>query len=102
MGLCNDAVGSANYIVLHHRTNGQILIGNDMRGSCHGPVLGTILACSWRDWGMPWKFLVCIVIPQAMWKCFIVQSSGLLFNIYTRLVKHWNAKYIMKIFWNFY
>lgn len=49
MGLCNDAVGSANYIVLHHRTNGQILIGNDMRGSCHGPVLGTILACSWRD-----------------------------------------------------
>lgn len=27
-GLLNDAVGSANYIVLNHRINGQILIGN--------------------------------------------------------------------------
>lgn len=77
-----------------------------MRGSCHGPVLGALLACSWRDWGIPWKFLVCIVIPQAMWKFFIVQSSGLSFNADTRQLSFempkilWKFSEILKNIWN--
>jgi hypothetical protein len=29
-GLFKDAIGSANYIVLKHRVNGQLLIGSNM------------------------------------------------------------------------